>query len=131
MVKIPLFSCPVLIFRVLMLLQVCGTPEYIAPEVILRQGYGKPVDWWAMGVILYEFLVGCAPFFGDTPEELFGQVISGEYTVLHQLSQHFTLVICRKCIGGKQWYSSDVRTANLEIHWKITLVNFIKLCSAN
>uniref|UniRef100_A0A7M4FGD2 non-specific serine/threonine protein kinase n=1 Tax=Crocodylus porosus TaxID=8502 RepID=A0A7M4FGD2_CROPO len=58
--------------------QVCGTPEYIAPEVILMQGYGKPVDWWAMGIILYEFLVGCVPFFGDTPEELFGQVISDE-----------------------------------------------------
>ncbi|KAG8238601.1 hypothetical protein J437_LFUL018447 [Ladona fulva] len=51
--------------------QVFGTPEYIAPEVILRQGYGKPVDWWSMGIILYEFLIGCVPFFGDTPEELF------------------------------------------------------------
>ena len=58
--------------------QVFGTPEYIAPEVILRQGYGKPVDWWSMGIILYEFLVGCAPFFGDTPEELFSQVVNGK-----------------------------------------------------
>ena len=57
--------------------QVFGTPEYIAPEVILRQGYGKPVDWWSMGIILYEFLVGCVPFFGDTPEELFSQVVNG------------------------------------------------------
>ncbi|KAG1702077.1 Microtubule-associated serine/threonine-protein kinase 2 [Nymphon striatum] len=58
--------------------QVIGTPEYIAPEVILRKGYGKPVDWWSIGIVLYEFLVGCVPFFGDTPEELFAHTINGE-----------------------------------------------------
>lgn len=58
-------------------MQVFGTPEYIAPEVILRQGYGKPVDWWSMGIILYEFLIGCVPFFGETPEELFAHTVQG------------------------------------------------------
>lgn len=41
---------------------------HAAPEVILRQGYGKTIDYWSMGIILYEFLVGCVPFFGETPE---------------------------------------------------------------
>lgn len=45
-----------------------------------------------MGIILYEFLVGCVPFFGDTPEELFGQVISGED---HHKESDF-LVCCQK-----------------------------------
>ncbi|TKR62293.1 hypothetical protein L596_026275 [Steinernema carpocapsae] len=58
--------------------QLCGTPEYIAPEVILRQGYGNPVDWWALGIILYEFLVGIVPFLGESPEELFSNIISEE-----------------------------------------------------
>ncbi|EDV23341.1 uncharacterized protein TRIADDRAFT_57859 [Trichoplax adhaerens] len=58
--------------------QIYGTPEYIAPEVILRQGYGKPTDWWSMGIILYEFLVGCPPFYGESVEELFEQVSNGD-----------------------------------------------------
>ena len=47
-------------------------------QVILRQGYGKPVDWWSMGIILYEFLIGCVPFFGETPEDLFSHTVKDE-----------------------------------------------------
>lgn len=39
---------------------------------------GKPVDWWASGIILYEFLIGCVPFFGETPEELFSHVVNDD-----------------------------------------------------
>ncbi|PAA56462.1 hypothetical protein BOX15_Mlig033204g1 [Macrostomum lignano] len=56
--------------------QIFGTPEYISPEVILRQGYGKPVDWWAAGIILYQFLVGFVPFTADSAEELFMLLVS-------------------------------------------------------
>ncbi|CAH8630900.1 unnamed protein product [Heterobilharzia americana] len=41
-----------------------------------KQGYGKPVDWWSMGIMLYEFLVGCVPFCGNTIEELFDNIIT-------------------------------------------------------
>nr|CAI5836523.1 unnamed protein product [Callosobruchus analis] len=52
----------------------CGTPDYIAPEIILYQPYGKSVDWWAYGVLLYEMLIGQPPFDGEDEEELFAAI---------------------------------------------------------
>ena len=56
----------------------CGTPDYIAPEIIHYQPYGASVDWWAYGVLLYEMLVGQPPFDGEDEEELFS-AITGAY----------------------------------------------------
>jgi len=52
----------------------CGTPDYIAPEIIHYQPYNKSVDWWAFGVLLYEMLVGQPPFDGEDEEELFAAI---------------------------------------------------------
>ena len=41
----------------------CGTCEYIAPEIVSQKSYGKGIDWWAAGILLYEILIGVTPFF--------------------------------------------------------------------
>lgn len=57
----------------------CGTPQYLAPEIISVKSYGKPVDWWALGVVLFEMVAGRMPFSGTTDRKLYVQIMSGTY----------------------------------------------------
>nr|XP_023439850.2 serine/threonine-protein kinase N3 isoform X1 [Dasypus novemcinctus] len=64
----------------------CGTPEFLAPEVLTQEAYTRAVDWWGLGVLLYEMLVGECPFPGDTEEEVFDCIVNGDASYPHFLS---------------------------------------------
>ncbi|KAI9322476.1 kinase-like domain-containing protein [Dichotomocladium elegans] len=66
----------------------CGTPEFIAPEILNDQMYTRAVDWWALGVLLYEMLVGQAPFRGETEDEMFEAIMSDEIICPENLSKN-------------------------------------------
>ncbi|CAB1330984.1 unnamed protein product [Coregonus sp. 'balchen'] len=64
----------------------CGTPDYIAPEILQEMLYGPSVDWWALGVLLYEMLSGHAPFESENEDDLFESILNEEIIYASWLS---------------------------------------------
>merc|ERR1719490_377433 len=66
----------------------CGTPEYIAPEVLLNKGHGKPVDWWTLGILIYEMIVGYPPFVDEDPMGIYQKILSGKIVFPKLFDKH-------------------------------------------
>ncbi|KAM8826424.1 protein kinase C gamma type isoform 2-T3 [Synchiropus picturatus] len=94
----------------------CGTPDYIAPEIVAYQPYNKAVDWWSYGVLLYEMLAGQPPFDGIDEEELFQSIMEQSVSYPKSLSRE-AVAICKglltkhpaKRLGGGEDAEREIR----------------------
>ncbi|VCW77456.1 unnamed protein product [Gulo gulo] len=95
----------------------CGTPEFLAPEVLTQEAYTRAVDWWGLGVLLYEMLVGECPFPGDTEEEVFDCIVNADAPYPRFLSvQGLELIqkLLQKCpeqrLGAGERDAEEIKT---------------------
>ncbi|KAL7671076.1 hypothetical protein ACOME3_005989 [Neoechinorhynchus agilis] len=94
----------------------CGTPEFLAPEVLTEPSYTRAVDWWGLGVLIFEMLVGESPFPGENEEEIFDSIVNDEVRYPGFLSSDATNLIKRLLrkqvkhrLGASERDSEDVK----------------------
>ncbi|CAI2728306.1 unnamed protein product [Schistosoma spindalis] len=73
----------------------CGTIEYMAPEILLRQGHGRAVDWWSLGTLMYDMLSGSPPFTGDDRRQTIDLILRGDFIPVPYLSREAVSLISK------------------------------------
>jgi len=107
----------------------CGTPDYIAPEIIHYQPYGASVDWWAYGVLLYEMLVGQPPFDGEDEEELFSAITDQTVSYPKSISKE-AKDICKGLLvknPGKRLGCMEKGEEEIKTHLFFKMINWAKV----
>ncbi|KAM8828544.1 serine/threonine-protein kinase N2 isoform 2-T2 [Spinachia spinachia] len=113
----------------------CGTPEFLAPEVLTENTYTRSVDWWGLGVLVYEMLVGESPFPGDDEEEVFDSIVNDEVRYPRFLSPE-SLSLIQKLLkknpemrlGGGEEDASEIKRHKFfqEMDWDALLAKKMK-----
>uniref|UniRef100_A0A8B9IBQ4 protein kinase C n=1 Tax=Anser brachyrhynchus TaxID=132585 RepID=A0A8B9IBQ4_9AVES len=113
----------------------CGTPEFLAPEVLTDISYTRAVDWWGLGVLIYEMLVGESPFPGDDEEEVFDSIVNDEVRYPRFLSAEALSIIrklLRKCperrLGAGERDAEEIKIQAFfkEIDWDALYARTLK-----
>jgi len=73
----------------------CGTPEYLAPEVLEGKGYGKAVDWWSFGTLVYEMLTGLPPFYCEDVQEMYTKIMTADLEIPASMSDEAADLLTR------------------------------------
>ncbi|KAJ1439703.1 kinase-like domain-containing protein [Ochromonadaceae sp. CCMP2298] len=79
----------------------CGTPDYLAPEIILNEGHDLAVDYWALGVLIYEMVVGAPPFYAEDPMEVYEKILSGNPAMPTFFTRNLS-DLCKKLLRSQQ-----------------------------
>ncbi|XP_043941567.1 serine/threonine-protein kinase N2 [Protopterus annectens] len=113
----------------------CGTPEFLAPEVLTETSYTRAVDWWGLGVLIYEMLVGESPFPGDDEEEVFDSIVNDEVRYPRFLSTEAISVMRRllrrnpeRRLGASERDAEDVKKHPFfrTVDWNALLAKKVK-----
>ena len=95
----------------------CGTPDYLAPEIIQSKPYNKSVDWWSLGILIYEMLAGYTPFYDTTPMKTYEKILIGRvnypdffvHEVIDLLNRLITSDLSRR-LGNLQNGAEDIKS---------------------